>query len=104
MPLLFLVLLVCCLLFLQSFLLPKHAHVLSVYFGVPGSGKTTFAAYLTRWALHESFIIRLCRRYDNPLSRAILSSRYFKRRIDVYSNVPITGAYCLDAKRILGSI
>ena len=34
--------------FLRSFLCPRHAHVLNVYFGVPGSGKTTFAAYLTR--------------------------------------------------------
>lgn len=25
--------------FLLSFLCPKHAHVLNVYFGVPGSGK-----------------------------------------------------------------
>ena len=25
--------------FLRSFLCPRHAHVLNVYFGVPGSGK-----------------------------------------------------------------
>ena len=47
--------------FLRSFLCPRHAHVLNVYFGVPGSGKTTFAAYLTRWALHENALIRFCR-------------------------------------------
>lgn len=88
--------------FVQSFLCPKHPHVLNVYFGVPGSGKTTFAAYLTKWALHESLIIRLCRRFDNPLSRLILKSKYFKRRIDVYSNVPITGAYQLDPKEDIG--
>ena len=80
----------------------KIKHILSIYFGVPGSGKTTFAAYLTKWALHESLIIRLCRRFDNPVSRLILKSKYFKRRIDVYSNVPITGAYQLDAKNDIG--
>lgn len=100
-------LLLCCgaiyvALFLSSFLCPKHPHVLNVYFGVPGSGKTTFAAYLTKWALHENIIIRLCRRFDNPVSRLILKSKYLKRRIDVYSNVPITGAYQLDAKKDIG--
>lgn len=88
--------------FLRSFLCPKHPHVLNVYFGVPGSGKTTFAAYLTRWALHENWIIRLCRRFPNPLTGLLLKSRYFKRRIDVYSNVPISGAYQLDARNDIG--
>lgn len=88
--------------FFQSFLCPKHPHVLNVYFGVPGSGKTTFAAYLTKWALHENIIIRLCRRFNNPVSRLIIKSKYLKRRIDVYSNVPITGAYQLDAKKDIG--
>lgn len=100
-------LLLCCgaiyiALFFSSFLCPKHPHVLNVYFGVPGSGKTTFAAYLTKWALHENVIIRLCRRFNNPISRLILKSKYLKRRIDVYSNVPITGAYKLDAKKDIG--
>ena len=85
--------------FLRSFLCPRHAHVLNVYFGVPGSGKTTFAAYLTRWALHENALIRFCRRHGNPLTRLILN---LKRRISVYSNVPITGAYRLDAKVDIG--
>lgn len=88
--------------FLSSFLCPKHPHVLNVYFGVPGSGKTTFAAYLTRWALHENPIISLCRKYDNPVTRLILNSKYLKRRISVFSNVPITGAYRLDAKEDIG--
>lgn len=92
-----------CLIFLRSFLCPKHPHVLNVYFGVPGSGKTTFAAHLTKWALHENFIISLCRRHDNALSRFILRSGYLKRRIDVYSNVPITGAYVLNAKSDIGN-
>lgn len=88
--------------FLNSFLTPKHPHVLNVYFGVPGSGKTTFAAYLTKWALHENVIIRFCRKHENRVTRWILDSKYFKRRIDVYSNVPITGAYRLDAKGDIG--
>lgn len=89
--------------FVRSFMCPKHPHVLNVYFGVPGSGKTTFAAHLTKWALHESSIIRWCRKHDNAFSRIILKSGYFKRRIDVYSNVPITGAYQLNAKDDIGN-
>lgn len=88
--------------FLRSFLCPQHPHVLNVYFGVPGSGKTTFAAYLTRWALHENPVISFCRRHPNPVTGFILRSKYLKRRIDVYSNVPITGAYRLDAKADIG--
>lgn len=89
--------------FLCSFLCPRHPHVLNVYFGVPGSGKTTFAAHLTRWALHENALIRFCRKNQNFLTRPILNSKYLKRRIDVYSNVPITGAYRLDAKADIGN-
>lgn len=88
--------------FIRSFLCPKHPHVVNVYFGVPGSGKTTFAAHLTKWALHENIIIRICRKYDNAITRLILKSGYLKRKIDVYSNVPITGAYKLDAKSDIG--
>lgn len=90
------------LIFLRSFLCPQHKHVLNVYFGVPGSGKTTFAAYLTKWALHENCIISFCKKHDCVFSRLILRSKYLKRRIDVYSNVPITGAYMLDAKLDIG--
>lgn len=89
--------------FIRSFLCPKHPHVLNVYFGVPGSGKTTFAAHLTKWAISENPIIRWCRKHDNPVSRLILKSPYLKRRIDVYSNVPITGAYQLNAKEDIGN-
>lgn len=88
--------------FLRSFLCPQHPHVLNVYFGVPGSGKTTFAAYLTKWALHENAVIRFCRKHPNPVTNAIVKSKYLKRRIAVYSNVPITGAYKLDAKADIG--
>lgn len=103
MPLLIAILVIYALVVFRSFLCPKHPHVLNVYFGVPGSGKTTFAAYLTKWALYENPIIRLCRKHDNTLSRLILKSKYLKRRIDVYSNVPITGAYQLDAKKDIGN-
>lgn len=48
----------------------KRDYRLSIYFGVPGTGKTTMAAYLTRKSL--------------------------KKGIPVYSNVPIKGAYMLD--------
>jgi len=88
--------------FLRSFLCPQHPHVLNVYFGVPGSGKTTFAAYLTRWALHENALIRFCRKHENPVTRVLLNSHFLKRRIDVYSNVPITGAYVLNAREDIG--
>lgn len=51
-------------------------HVLSVYFGVPGSGKTTFAAWLAK--------------------------RDLKRGLTVWSNVPITGTRKLDCKEDIG--
>ena len=89
--------------FLRSFFPAKHRHVLNVYFGVPGSGKTTFAAWLTKQCGKESFIIRLCRKHDTRSARAIMNSRFFKRRLPVYSNVPITGAYVLDAKTDIGN-
>lgn len=54
----------------------QQLHTLSVYFGVPGAGKTTMAAWLTK--------------------------RDLKRGHDVYSNVPITGAYEIDPKTDLG--
>lgn len=102
MSVIILILLVYSLFVVRSFLCPKHPHVLNVYFGVPGSGKTTFAAHLTKWALHENAIIRFCRKHENKLTRAILDSKYLKRSIPVYSNVPITGAFQLDAKSDIG--
>lgn len=53
------------------------AQIVSIYFGVPGSGKTTFAAYLARHDL--------------------------RRGIPVWSNVPITGCYQLDPKTDIGT-
>ena len=99
---LYLILGIYLLIVIRSFLCPKHPHVLNVYFGVPGSGKTTFAAHLTKWALHENKIITWCRNHDNAFSRWLLKSDYLKRRIDVYSNVPITGAFVLNAKEDIG--
>lgn len=81
----------------------KPSHVLNVYFGVPGSGKTTFAAWLTKQSLKEHWVIRFCRRHpDNRLCQRILTSKHFRRATKVYSNVPITGAYRLDAKADIG--
>lgn len=54
----------------------KIPHILSIYFGVPGSGKTTFAAWLAK--------------------------RDLRRGGKVWSNVPITGAYKLDPKEDIG--
>ena len=54
----------------------KIPHIVSIYFGVPGSGKTTFAAWLTK--------------------------RDLKHGGKVWSNVPITGAYKLDPSKDIG--
>ena len=83
---------------------PKHALQLNVYFGVPGSGKTTFAAYLARAANRESIIIRLCHRFPCRFTNWILSGHNWKRKIPVYSNVPIKGTYKLDCMKDIGNI
>lgn len=82
---------------------PKHPLVLNVYFGVPGSGKTTFAAYLAKEAMRESIVIKLCRKHPGWLSRYILNGSHWKRKIDVYSNVPINGTYKVDCRQDLGN-
>lgn len=56
---------------------PKIDHILSIYFGVPGAGKTTFAAWLAKKDL--------------------------KRNGKVWSNVPITGTYKLEPKTDIGT-
>lgn len=66
------------LLYKHFFLYPfkiGHNH-LSVFFGIPGSGKTTIAASLAR--------------------------KYQKHKIPVYSNVPIKGCYQFDPVEELG--
>lgn len=55
---------------------PKIKEVVSVYFGVPGSGKTTFAAWLAR--------------------------RDLRRGGNVWSNVPLTGTFKLDVHKDIG--
>lgn len=55
----------------------KLNYIISVYFGSPGSGKSTIAAAITR--------------------------RMLKSNIPVYSNVPITGAFKIDARKDLGN-
>lgn len=81
---------------------PKHPLVLNVYFGVPGSGKTTFAAYLAKQAQKESIVIRLCRRFPCRVTNWILAGSHWKRCMNVYSNVPISGCYRVDARNDIG--
>lgn len=81
----------------------KVSHVLNVYFGVPGSGKTTFAAWLTKQCLKESLVIKAIHRWpDNPLLKWLVFTFPFRRAIPVWSNVPITGAYKLDPQHDIG--
>lgn len=98
--------------YINRWLHPRHPHVINVYFGVPGSGKTTFAAWLVKWCNREAWPITLGYwlmyhwPYDrwpkNPVAHWILESNLWKRRIDCYSNVPITGSYQIDARGDLG--
>ena len=55
---------------------PKIKEVVNIYFGVPGSGKTTLAAWFAR--------------------------RDLRRKGKVWSNVPITGTYKLDVAKDIG--
>lgn len=81
---------------------PKHPLQLNVYFGVPGSGKTTYAAYLAKAAAKESIVIRLCRRFPCRFTNWILDGNNWKRSYPVWSNVPISGTLRLNAKEDLG--
>lgn len=81
---------------------PKHPLQLNVYFGVPGSGKTTYAAYLAREAQRESKVLRLCRRFPNRFTNWILNGENWKRPYPVWSNVPISGTLRINAKEDLG--
>ena len=54
----------------------KKKDILTIYFGVPGSGKTTFAAWLAKRAIKEG--------------------------TPVWSNVPISGTMKLDCKMDIG--
>lgn len=109
---------------IYRWLKPKYPPpVLNVYFGVPGSGKTTLAAYLAKNAMKESRLITLAQKYANwdPLSsqpalpdpkftvnlaRRFLEFVYrhdlLKKNLHVWSNVPITGSFSLDPKEDIG--
>jgi len=43
-----------------------------------------------------------CEKHPGRISSWILKSKYWKRRLPVYSNVPITGAYKLDPQHDIG--
>lgn len=77
-------------------------NVLNVYFGVPGSGKTTFAAYLAKKAMKHDPIIAWAWSHPNLFSNWLLSKDLLKRGQRVYSNVPITGTYALNPKTDVG--
>lgn len=84
---------------------PEQKHVINIYFGVPGSGKTTFAAYMAKQAAKESKIITFCKKrwHKNKLCRWLLvNTSLLKRSLPVYSNVPITGTYELEVSRDIG--
>lgn len=81
---------------------PKHPLQLNVYFGVPGSGKTTYAAYLARNAMRESIVIKLCRRFPCRFTKWIIGGKNWKRSLPVWSNVPIVGTFQLNARDDIG--
>lgn len=86
-------------------LFPRRVpHVLNVYFGVPGSGKTTFAAYLAKQMNKQSRVITWAQKHPSAASEKLLASRFLKRSVPVYSNVPITGAYALDPQQDIGKV
>lgn len=98
----FFVLIIVFLMWLSKARNPKHPLQLNVYFGVPGSGKTTFAAYLARQAQRESIVIKLCKRFPCRYTNWLLRGKHWKRSYPVWSNVPIKGTYQLDAKKDIG--
>ena len=91
---------------LFRWLLPRPPKtVLNVYFGVPGSGKTTFAAYLAKQSMREARVITWARNHPCKFSAWLLDrTPLFKRAEPVYSNVPITGSYQLDPKDDIGKV
>lgn len=80
----------------------EDPHVLNVYFGVPGSGKTTFAAYLAKRSMRQSCIIAWAEKHPCKLSEKLLSSGLWRRKTPVWSNVPITGTYQMDPRLDIG--
>lgn len=88
---------------LLRWLKPKPPeHVLNIYFGVPGSGKTTFAAYLAKQSMKQSRLITWAQKHPNKITDKLLASDLLKRAVPVYSNVPITGTLQLDPQKDIG--
>lgn len=84
-----------------SFFKFKNLHQVHVYFGIPGSGKTTYAAYLAKQAMYEPLSYRLWIKYPtNPIIRFLF--RNCRVPLNVFSNVPIVGTYSIDPKSDLG--
>lgn len=78
----------------------KNPHVVRVYFGVPGSGKTTLAAHFAKQCFRVGFWERVRLKWPNPFTSFL--ARKSKKYIRVFSNVPILGCYKLDPKSDLG--
>lgn len=81
----------------------KNRHELNVYFGVPGSGKTTFAAWLVKKSTHKSLLYRLCcEKYPTIFTGLLIDLGLIRMPLPVWSNVPITGSLQLDVKKDIG--
>lgn len=88
---------------LQLLARKPQGDVLSVYFGIPGSGKSTFASHLAKKSMRESKF-RVWLREKNTLFTWKLSDFLnLKKPEFVYSNVAITGTMKLDPKEDLGT-
>ncbi len=76
--------------------------VLNVYFGVPGSGKSTYAAHLANKSLHPSKLRDWLEQFDDPFLSSLPDKLKLSKPEIVYSNVDIRGAYYLNPKQDLG--
>lgn len=85
-----------------SALQPRNRFVIDVYFGVPGSGKSTFGAYLARNAMKESKLRKKLLGKDSAFSDFLLKVLPLKVREEVFSNYYIKGAIELDIRKDLG--
>lgn len=102
-----LILLICYVLYKKTHF--KDPKILSVYFGLPGAGKSTFAAYLAAQCNKESLLVRFARKHydENDIFKKIVDTGKLgfvnlRMHTDVYSNVPILGAYEIDSRTDVG--